>query len=614
MWPVGERLLSHGVTAFLPTVITSPERQRRAACDAWRRPPDRYAGAAALGLHIEGPALSPDRAGTHPRTDLATDADALAGELVGEADAVALVTLAPETANAARSIEQLVGAGIAVSLGHTAATAAQTRDALDAGAGAFTHLFNAMGPVHHREVGAAGAALLHPDTWISLIVDGHHLADDAVRLAWRLAGPGRICLITDAMAGMGAPAGIYRIGDVRVQCNETAVNDDGGLAGSLITMPEAARRLRRLTGASWDELAAVASTNPAGLLGDADRGSLAPGRRADIAIVDWQLRPVATLVAGMLAWQRPEAAAIAARPAAEVHPGSSAAAPAAIGVDIGGTTFKAAIFDGASLGPVRRGATGSDRPAAEVLAEVRDTIDELAAGTELRLLGAGIACAGIVDPARGTVVHAANLGWSDVDVLAAVGSDHGLAVSLEHDVYVAALAEWETGAGVGTESMLYVSVGTGVASRLLTRDGTERGHANLAGEMGFMRLADGNRLESVASGRAMSDAYRRETGRKLAAKQIAAAAEDGDPVAAEVWFEAMDALAAGHRCGGVPAGSRDRGRGRRRVQRRRSAARRARPADRYSPQAAARRSPDGPGRPRHRQRHRRSSPSRRPRA
>ena len=545
MWPVGERLLSHGVTAFLPTVITSPERQRRAACDAWRRPPDRYAGAAALGLHIEGPVLSPDRAGAHPRTHLATDADALAGELAGEADAVALVTLAPETANAASSIERLVQAGIAVSLGHTAATAAQTRVALDAGAGAFTHLFNAMGPVHHREVGAAGAALLHTDAWVSLIVDGHHLADDAVRLAWRLAGPERLCLITDAMAGMGAPVGAYRIGNVSVRCDETARHDGGGLAGSLLTMPEAARRLRQLTGASWDELAAVASTNPADLLSDADRGRLTPGRRADIAVVDSRLHPVATLVAGVLAWRRPEAAAITVRPAAEAHPDTSAASRAAIGVDIGGTTFKAAVFDGTGLGPMRRGATGKDRPAAEVLTEVRDTISELAASTGLRLLGAGVACAGIVDPARGTVVRAENLGWSDVDVLAAVGGGHGLEVSLEHDVYLAALAEWETGAGVGAESMLYVSIGTGVSSRLLTRHGTERGHTNLAGEMGFIPLADGNHLESVASGRAMSDAYRRETGRMLTAEQIAAAAADGVPAAARVWSEALDALAHG---------------------------------------------------------------------
>ena len=547
MWSVGERLLSHGVTAFLPTVITSPERQRRAACDAWRRPPDRYTGAAALGLHIEGPALSPDRAGAHPRTDLATDADALASELVGEADAVALVTLAPETANVARSIEQLVGAGIAVSLGHTAATAAQTRDALDAGASAFTHLFNAMGPLHHREVGAAGAALLHPGAWISLIVDGHHLADDAVRLAWRLAGPGRTCLVTDAMAGMGAPAGVYPLGGVSVRCDETArTRDNGGLAGSLLTMPEAARKLRRLTGASWDELAAVASTNPADLLGDADRGRLAPGRRADIAVFDPQLRPVATIVAGELAWRRPEAAAIATRTAAKAHPDTSAASPAAIGVDIGGTAFKAAIFDGAALGPIRRGETGMDRSAGEVLAEVRDTISELAASTGLRLLGAGIACAGIVDPSTGTAVGVANLGWSDVNVVAALSGDHGLPIALEHDVYLAALAEWETGAGIGAESMLYVSVGTGVASRLFTRNGTERGHTNLAGEMGYLPVGDGDRrLESVASARAMSDAYRARSGRRLTAQQVAAAAEDGDPVATEVWSAAIDALAHG---------------------------------------------------------------------
>ena len=565
MWPIGERLLGHGVTAFLPTIITSPSRQRRAACDAMRRPPAGYGGAVALGLHIEGPVLSPDRAGAHPQADLVADADRLADELVVEADAVALVTLAPEAANAIGATARLVRAGIAVSLGHTAATAAQTLDALDAGAGAFTHLFNAMRPLHHREVGAAGAALLHPDARVSLIVDGHHLADDAVRLAWRLAGPGRICLITDAMAGMGAHAGTHRIGGVGVQCDDTARTlDGGGLAGSLLTMPEAARRLRSITAASWDELALVTSTNPADLLGDGDRGRLAPGRRADIAVVDSQLRPVATFLAGVLAWRRPETAAAAAtearmHPAPDaarehgaVHPGPAtvespgAGAPAAIGVDIGGTTFKAAIFDGAVLGPVRRGETGSHRPAARVLAEIRDTIVGLAAGAgDLDLRGVGIACAGIVDAAAGTAVRTAGLGWSDVDVVAALRGDHGLPLALEHDVYLAALAEWETGAGVCSESMLYVSVGTGVASRLFTRSGTERGHANLAGEMGYMPVGDGNRrLESVASARAMADAYRARSGRRLTARQIAAAAED-DPVAAGVWFEAIDALAQG---------------------------------------------------------------------
>ena len=131
-------------------------------------------------------------------------------------------------------------------------------------------------------------------------------------------------------------------------------------------------------------------------------------------------------------------------------------------------------------------------------------------------------------------------------MLAAVRDGHGLPVALEHDVYLAALAEWETGAGVGAGSMLYVSVGTGVASRLFTEVGTDRGHTSLAGEMGFMPVGDGARwLESVASGRAMSDAYRRLAGRSLTVDRIVAAAEHGDPAAVQVWSEAMDSLAQG---------------------------------------------------------------------
>lgn len=566
LWPIGERLLSQGVTAFLPTVVTSGPEQRRAAYATVRARPAGYQGATPLGLHIEGPALSPQRAGSHATAQLIGDAAALANEIIAEIDAVALVTVAPEVANAVPAIEQMAKAGITVSLGHTAASATQTRRALEAGASAFTHLFNGMGPLHHREVGAVGVALLHPTARVSIIADSHHLTDDAMRLVWRLAGSERTFLVSDAMAGMGAPGGAYRLGAVPAQCDETARNNDGSLAGSLLTMPEAARQLRRLTGASWDELAAVTSTNPADLLGDAERGRLDPGRRADIAVVDTQLSPVATFVAGVLAWQRSEAATVT-RTAAKTHGGSSAAATesavfhpvtpstigdagagtaAAIGVDIGGTTFKAAIFDGATLGPVRRGATGKERPAAEVLTEIRDTIGELAAATQLELRGVGIACAGIVDPAAGTAVRGVGLGWSDVDVLAAVRDSHGLPVALEHDVYLAALAEWETGAGVEAGSMLYVSVGTGVASQLFTEGGTNRGHTRLAGEMGFMPVGDGTRwLESVASGRAMSDAYRRLAGRSLTVERIVAAAEHGDPAAVRVWSEAMDSLARG---------------------------------------------------------------------
>lgn len=545
MWLVGQRLLSHGVTAFLPTIITSPPEQRHAAYRHIRARPRGYEGAEPLGLHIEGPVLAPDYAGTHPRRELASGTEGLADELLCEADAVSLVTIAPEVEDASKLIARLAGSGIVVSLGHTAATAAQTSTAFEAGAMALTHVFNAMSPIHHREVGAAGAGLLHPEAFISLIADDHHLSEEATRIAWRLAGPSRICIVTDAIAGTSAPAGTYRIGSEIIECGDTARNVDGGLAGSLLTMPTAARRMRDVTGATWDELARITSTNPADLLGDTDRGRLSPGRRADIVIVDRQLRPVATILEGKIAFHRREIARITRPASPKADPATATSPPVAIGVDIGGTAFKAAIFDGASLDPLQRGNTGRDRPAAEVLAEVRRTIEDLSgtAGADIR--SAGIACPGIVDGPAGVVIEAANLEWRNVEVVAAVGRGLGLPVVLEHDVYLAALAEWETGSGVGAESMLYVSVGTGVAARLFTRVGTNRGNSNLAGEMGFLPIgAEGRPLESVASTRAMSEAYRRETGVSATAEQIIAASP-GDPVATLVWAEAMNALAQG---------------------------------------------------------------------
>lgn len=535
MWLIGERLLGHGVTAFLPTIITCPPQHRRAAYGEIRSRPHRYKGAEPLGLHIEGPELAPDYAGTHPRDDLARGTEGMASEFLREADVVAMVTVAPEVESASKSVTQLVEAGIVVSLGHTAATAGQTVSALDSGASALTHIFNGMGPIHHREVGAVGAGLLDPRAYISLIADGHHLSDEAVEIAWRLAGPRRIFLVTDAMAGMGAPAGTYRIGSKIVQCGDAARNSDGVLAGSLLTMPETARRMRETTGATWDEIAAITSTNQAEMLDDADRGQLLPGRRADIAVVDAQLQPVATFLEGNLVYRRPERIRVA-----------ETASPAAIGVDIGGTAFKAALFDGSGLGQVRTGATGRDKPAPEVLAEVKKAVEDImrTAG-DIDIRGIGIGCTGIVDDATGVVVEAANLGWRNIDVAAVVGEGLRLPVVLEHDVYLAALAEWETGSGVQAASMLYVSVGTGVAARLFTGTGTDRGSAQLAGELGFLPVgSDSRALESISSGQAISDAYRHETGLVATAEQIAASLLH-DSAAATVWTDAVNALAHG---------------------------------------------------------------------
>ena len=534
IWRIGSELASHGVTAFAPTVVTSPADHRRAAYEAMRARPSGYSGAEPLGLHIEGPALAPRYAGAHRTEDLVSPTDDLAGELAEEADVIALVTVAPDGDGATELIVRLTEAGIPVSLGHSGATAAQAMTALAAGASALTHLFNGMAPVHHREVGIAGAGLLDDRAQVSLIVDGSHLSDDAVLLAWRLATPRRIHLVTDSMAGMGTRPGTYRLGAADIRCDESARDGKGSLAGSLRSMPDAAGRLRRVVGANWDEIALVTSTNAAALLDDRDRGRLEPGRRADIAVVDADLRPVATIIGGALAYRRVERAG-SIRSRSQVT----------VGVDIGGSSFKAAVFDGSTLGPVLRGATGMDRPARLILAELRAVIDELASSGNHDVVGVGVACPGVVDGTRGVVVRATNLGWRNVDVIAELGDGLAPPVAVEHDVYLGALAEWETGAGVGAESMLYVSVGTGVAARLFTSTGTYRGSLELAGEMGFLPVGDSNRpLESVGSARAMSAAYRHRTGREATLEEIVELLEE-DVDAAQVWSTGTDALARG---------------------------------------------------------------------
>jgi N-acetylglucosamine-6-phosphate deacetylase len=541
LWTVGEGLTRYGVTAFAPTIITSPGRRRQAAYDAIGRRPAGYAGAEPLGLHIEGPALAGNYAGTHPASSITAVEDSLAAELAGAAGSIALVTVAPELDGAPALIEHLTAAGIVVSLGHSGATAAQAGEAVDAGADAFTHLFNAMVPLHHREVGIVGVALLRQGTWLSLIPDGHHVSDDAIELVRRVAGAGRIFLVTDSMAGAGAPPGVYRIGGTTVTCDDAPRHDRGGLAGSLITFAEGARRYRHRTGATWDEMAQVTSANAAALLGDRSRGELAPGRRADVVIVDGDLEPVATITGGSVSHPLPQQSGRPGRPARARRP----VGRTTVGVDIGGTFFKAALFDGARVGVVHRRTTGRDRPAAEVLAEVRRVVDELLASATGEVAGVGIACPGVVDAAAGKVMEATNLDWRAVDVIAGVGDDLGVPVAIEHDVYLGAVAEWEAGGGVGRESMLYVSVGTGVASRLFTPAGTYRGHLGLAGELGLTATGDDARpLESVASARAISDAYFLLTGRRASAESVVAAVES-DPTAAGVWATAIEALARG---------------------------------------------------------------------
>jgi N-acetylglucosamine-6-phosphate deacetylase len=290
-------LLAHGVTSWLPTLITAPEEETGRALgvlDTLLAAPGR--GARALGVHLEGPFLSPDRLGTHPPEHRRDPDPGLLRRWRSLAPVVA-VTLAPELPGALDLVAELSRGGVLVSLGHSDATAEQAHAAFDRGARSATHLFNAMSPLGHRAPGLPGAALARPDVTVQVIVDGHHLADDVVRVIWAAAA-GRSVLVTDATAAAAREEGEYAIAGVPVEVRAGAVrNDRGALAGSALTLDAAVRNACRLGLDLADVLNAVTS-RPAALLGRPDLGHLRPGHRADLVVLEDDLTVAQTWVDG----------------------------------------------------------------------------------------------------------------------------------------------------------------------------------------------------------------------------------------------------------------------------------------------------------------------------
>jgi N-acetylglucosamine-6-phosphate deacetylase len=194
---------------------------------------------------------------------------------------VTVVTLAPELARADEAIRLLADRGVLVSLGHSTATYEQATAAVDAGARLVTHLFNGMGPMHHREPGLPGAALGDDRLAPSLIADGVHVHVAALRAAARAKGPGGWVLVTDAVAWRGAPRVAMVDGAPRLA--------DGTLAGSALTMDAAVRRMVLEAGIPLYDVISAATSTPARLVGADDRGRLAPGARADVVALTPEL-------------------------------------------------------------------------------------------------------------------------------------------------------------------------------------------------------------------------------------------------------------------------------------------------------------------------------------
>ncbi|HSJ43817.1 MAG TPA: N-acetylglucosamine-6-phosphate deacetylase [Euzebyales bacterium] len=288
-------LLASGVTAYQPTFVCSPPAVVATALDelAAARVPD---GPRLLGAHLEGPFLSPAHLGAHDPRHRRDPDPALALRLL-DAGPVSEVTIAPELPGGLDLVRLLADRGVTVSVGHTGADAAHARAAFAAGARAVTHLCNAMRPLHHRSPGVVGVALTAEGVTFELIVDGHHLDDDMVRLIWRAAAE-RVALVSDGTAATGMADGTYSLGEGTVTITESVVRGgDGGLAGGAATLVEAVRNLHAL-GVPLPAAVDAASRVPANLIGRRDLGRLRPGAAADLLVLDDALTVRATFVAG----------------------------------------------------------------------------------------------------------------------------------------------------------------------------------------------------------------------------------------------------------------------------------------------------------------------------
>jgi N-acetylglucosamine-6-phosphate deacetylase len=301
---IADFYVSHGATGLLATTVTAPIPAIRDTIGRVKR----AAHPAILGVHIEGPFISPKRKGAHnPEYILPPSRERFDGLVAGYTGFIKVVTLAPELPGAEELIERVLEIGAIPSLGHSDATYEQALAALKKGVRLFTHTFNAMREFHHRAPGAVGAALTS-EAMVELIADGIHVHPGAMKLLYLAKGVDRICLVTDAISAAGLADGEYRLGGLQVFVEGGIARlADGTLAGSTLTMDRAVKNFMEFTGCSLPEAVRCATLNPARLLGIDDRkGSLEVGKDADIVIFDEDLTVHYTIISGEVVYARSE--------------------------------------------------------------------------------------------------------------------------------------------------------------------------------------------------------------------------------------------------------------------------------------------------------------------
>lgn len=297
---IGAAHARFGTTAFLPTLISDTPAQIAAAMAAVDAAIEQGVPGV-IGIHIEGPFINEVKRGIHEAHRIRRlDADTLA-TLTAPHRGRVMLTLAPELCDE-EDIRTLIRHGVIVSAGHSDASYDEAQRAIGAGLSGFTHLFNAMSPLHHRAPGAVGAAF-DSDSYCGLIVDDVHLHPAVVRLAIKAKGIDRIMLVTDAMPSVGTNDSEFTLQGKRIAVKDgVCIFEDGTLAGTHLDMAAALRKTVEVTGLPVTDVAAMASATPAAFLSlQGSRGAIAPGQRADWVWLGGELDPRATWIGGRIA-------------------------------------------------------------------------------------------------------------------------------------------------------------------------------------------------------------------------------------------------------------------------------------------------------------------------
>lgn len=304
---LSRQLAAHGCTAFLPTLISqTPKALERSLGSLAREMAAGVSGAQPLGVHLEGPFLNPEKAGTHPAESLRTPSLRLFDTFQKAArGSIRLLTLAPELPEADRLI-RYCREQCTLAVGHSLAGFEEMSRAIDLGVRSATHVFNAMRPLRHRDPGLLGAILTRAEVFACLIPDGHHIHPSLVEILVRCKGTRRSIMVTDSTSAAGMPDGLFRLGTLEVVSRGGVCrNREGILAGSALLPDQGLRNLLEWLGPAGmdlglEEIVSISSSAPAELLGLEEKGRIATGQDADLVLLDDHRQVVKTWVKGEL--------------------------------------------------------------------------------------------------------------------------------------------------------------------------------------------------------------------------------------------------------------------------------------------------------------------------